>query len=110
VSEVTEHVGLFFAEKVDPADDEARAALAGDHVPAVLNLLAEKLRAAGSVDEDTARGLLKVLGKELGLPGKKVFMPLRVAITGRIHGPELHQVIAVLGAERTINRLERALL
>ena len=110
MSEVTDHVGLFFAETVDPADDEARAVLAEDHVPAVLNLLADKLKEAGSVDEDTAKGLLKVLGKELGLPGKKVFIPLRVAITGRIHGPELYQVIAVLGAERTIKRLERAFL
>jgi nondiscriminating glutamyl-tRNA synthetase len=110
MSEVADHVGVFFAETVDPADDEAGAALAGDHVPAVLNLLVDKLKAAESVDEATVKGILKGLGKELGLPGKKVFIPLRVAITGKIHGPELHQVIAVLGAGKTIGRLERALL
>ncbi|MFZ5645648.1 MAG: glutamate--tRNA ligase [Bacillota bacterium] len=110
MSEVTDHVGLFFADTVDPSDDEARASLAEDHVPAVLNLLKDKLLAAPVVDEESVKGMLKGLGKELGLPGKKVFIPLRVAITGRTHGPELYQVISVLGSERTIKRLERAIM
>ncbi|MHB8157477.1 MAG: glutamate--tRNA ligase, partial [Desulfocucumaceae bacterium] len=66
--------------------------------------------AALSVDEEDVKKILKGLGKELGLPGKKVFIPLRVAITGRTHGPELHQVISVLGPEKTIKRLESAIL
>ncbi|MFZ5646272.1 MAG: glutamate--tRNA ligase [Bacillota bacterium] len=110
MSEITGYVEMFFADTVEPADDEARDILAQDHVPAVLNLLKEKLEAAQVVDDDSVKSMLKGLGKELGLPGKKVFMPLRVAITGSAHGPELHQVISVLGAEKTIKRLEKGIL
>ncbi|MFZ5596964.1 MAG: glutamate--tRNA ligase [Bacillota bacterium] len=110
MSEITGHVDIFFKDTVEPADEEARAALMEEHVPAVLTLLKEKLAGAPSVDEDSVKAMLKGMSKELGLGGKKIFVPLRVAITGRIHGPELYQVISVLGARRTISRLERALL
>lgn len=110
MSEVTEHIDVFFAETIDPVDEEARAVLCREEAPGVLKALRDKLAAVPSVDEELVKGLLKGLGKELGLGGKKVFMPLRVAITGKLHGPELHQVIAVIGARKTISRLERALL
>ncbi|MFZ5651292.1 MAG: glutamate--tRNA ligase [Bacillota bacterium] len=110
MSEITAYVEMFFTDTVEPVDDEAREILTQDHVPAVLNKLKEKLEAAPVVDEDSVKSMLKGLGKELGLPGKNVFMPLRVAITGSAHGPELHQVITVLGAEKTIKRLEKGIL
>ncbi|MFZ5634556.1 MAG: glutamate--tRNA ligase [Bacillota bacterium] len=110
MSEITGHIDVFFAEAVDPVDEEARAVLRQEEVPAVLGRLRDKLAAAPSVDEESVKSMLKSLGKELGLGGKKIFMPLRVAVTGRTHGPELHQVIAILGAAKTIRRLERALL
>ncbi|MCL6479183.1 MAG: glutamate--tRNA ligase [Peptococcaceae bacterium] len=109
LSEITGHIDVFFAEAVDPVDEEALAVLRQEEVPAVLERLKDKLAAAPSVDEESVKSMIKGLGKELGLGGKKVFMPLRVAVTGRTHGPELHQVIAVLGADKTIRRLERAL-
>lgn len=41
--------------------------------------------------------------------GKNLFMPLRVALTGKVHGPELKRIFPVLGAERVKLRFERAL-
>ncbi len=61
------------------------------------------------MNEESVKAMLKGMGRELGLSGKMVFLPLRVAITGRAHGPELHQVISVLGAEKTVKRLERGM-
>ncbi|MHB8157851.1 MAG: glutamate--tRNA ligase, partial [Desulfocucumaceae bacterium] len=51
MSEVTDHVDMFFAETISPADEEARYALADEHAPAVLSLLRDKLEAALSEDE-----------------------------------------------------------
>jgi nondiscriminating glutamyl-tRNA synthetase len=109
MSEIVDYVDIFFAEAVTPVDEEARAVLLQEHVPAVINGLLKKIETAGTLDEETAKGLLKSVGKDLGISGKKVFLPLRVAITGRIHGPELHQVVSVLGAERTAGRLRSAI-
>lgn len=39
--------------------------------------------------------------------GKELFMPLRLALTGREHGPELKKLLPLLGREKTIERLTR---
>ncbi len=41
--------------------------------------------------------------------GKNLFMPLRVALTGKVHGPELKKIFPVLGLGRVKLRFERAL-
>ncbi len=39
-----------------------------------------------------------------GRKGKNLFMPLRLALTGQAHGPELADLLVLLGPERTLSR------
>jgi len=48
-------------------------------------------------------------GKERGITARDLLMPLRVALTGREHGPELHFVLAALERRDTLDRLDDAL-
>jgi len=41
-----------------------------------------------------------------GAKGKALFAPLRLALTGREHGPELKQLLPLIGRERAAARLE----
>ena len=47
--------------------------------------------------------------KETGIKGKNLFMPLRAALTGRAHGPEIYFLLPVIGRERTLKRLDKVL-
>jgi glutamyl-tRNA synthetase len=40
-----------------------------------------------------------------GRKGKELFMPLRLALTGMTHGPELDGLLPLIGAEKALNRL-----
>jgi glutamyl/glutaminyl-tRNA synthetase len=40
-----------------------------------------------------------------GRKGKPLFMPLRLALTGLDHGPELAQLLPLIGRERALERL-----
>ncbi len=40
-----------------------------------------------------------------GAKGKALFMPLRLALTGRGHGPELASLLPVMGREKALARL-----
>lgn len=51
----------------------------------------------------------KSVGKEAGVKGKGLFMPLRTALTGDTHGPELARVFPLIGIERARARLLTAL-
>lgn len=44
----------------------------------------------------------------LGVSGKKLFMPMRVALTGRTHGPEMGPIAELLGKDKMQHRLSQA--
>ena len=48
------------------------------------------------------------LTSELNVKGKQLFMPLRLALTGQTHGPDLGSVIDLVGVEASIERLRGA--
>lgn len=58
---------------------------------------------------DDFRSFAKAAGKAAGVKGRALFMPLRVALTGVTHGPEMQRVWEWLGPARCRNRLQRAL-
>lgn len=52
--------------------------------------------------------VLAEMKQTLGVSGKKLFMPLRIALTGKAHGPELAQIAELLGQEKMKYRLGHA--
>jgi len=59
--------------------------------------LADELRTNGTpTDADTYHAMVERLKAATGLKGKALFMPLRLAITGLDHGPELVRSIPLL--------------
>lgn len=57
---------------------------------------------------DEIKAYLKAIGKELKIKPKEVFMPLRCALTGQMHGVDLHYLIGVWGKAETLKRLQAA--
>ena len=52
---------------------------------------------------------MKAAGKEAGVKGKQIFIPVRAALTGSIEGPDLDKIMAILGKEKVAGRLAGAL-
>lgn len=61
-----------------------------------------------SVDAALKEGI-QLAGKDLGLKGKDLYFPFRVAITGVESGPELVPLAKILGAVEVEGRLQRAI-
>jgi len=53
----------------------------------------------------TFRDWTKAVGAATGTEGRALFMPLRLALTGREHGPELQDLLPMIGRERARARL-----
>ena len=105
VSDITEHMELFVNNLIVVESEEALEDLRGEHVPVVLDKLLEGLDALFELNEEGAKKVIKGIPKDLGLKPKEVFMPLRIALTGKKKGPELHQIIPVLGIENVKERI-----
>jgi glutamyl-tRNA synthetase len=91
-----------------PRDEKAAKKFLTPQVAAPLNTLAERLErlddfSAGGIEREFAAVL-----EEHGLNMGQLAQPVRVALTGSTVSPGIHDVIAVLGRERTVQRLRTA--
>jgi glutamyl-tRNA synthetase len=59
-------------------------------------------------DESTCKTWLDLVKQDTGLKGKELFMPIRQALTGKEHGPELKDLILLMGRPKILNRLQTA--
>lgn len=107
LSETTAFLPYFIGSEVEEADQQAREILQGGTVPTVLALFREKVLGLEVLDAPAAKGMLKQITKELNLKGKDVFMPIRVAVTGQMHGPDLDWIMALLGKGPLLARLDQ---
>lgn len=90
-------------------DADATEALAAPDAPAVLRGLAEALRAGhGALTPESFKAAVKDVGKAAGVKGKDLFFPVRAAITGTVHGPDLSRIAAIKGRDAVLRLLERA--
>lgn len=77
---------------IDPQDEEFLRA-------------AHALLPAEPWDAETWLVWIEALKKDTGRKGKALFMPLRRALTGLDHGPEMAALLPLIGRERTTARL-----
>jgi nondiscriminating glutamyl-tRNA synthetase len=105
-AQVVDHVDIFFNEDVELEGQEAEEVLRDVDVAQVIAVFKEKMAALDTVDVANVKAVLKSMVKELKLGGKKVYMPLRVAMTGKMHGPELFHLIPIIGREKVLARID----
>ncbi|MGB1361067.1 MAG: glutamate--tRNA ligase [Alphaproteobacteria bacterium] len=59
----------------------------------------------GEIGDDTWKTWTSLVKDETGKKGKELFMPLRLAITGQSHGPEMGLMLPLIGRDKVIKRL-----
>lgn len=80
---------------IDPKiDDPAYIQLALDLLP------------GESWGEETWKQWTTAIKEKTGRKGKELFMPLRQALTGFDHGPEMKEILLLIGREKVIERLK----
>ena len=110
VDEIVPLTDLFFSDFPELTEAE-REVMAGETVPTVLEAFKAKLEAM-SDDEFVVENIfpqIKAVQKETGIKGKNLFMPIRIAVSGEMHGPELPDTIYLLGREKSIQHIEKML-
>ena len=109
IKEVTEQIKTLVGEEVVIENEEADAVLEQETCPLVLRTFKDKLAALDEITPETVKVMLKSIMKDLKLKGQFVYMPIRVALTGQQHGPDLFLIIGILGKDLALRRIERLL-
>ncbi|PWR23634.1 glutamyl-tRNA synthetase [Zavarzinia compransoris] len=61
---------------------------------------------AGPLTGDSWGAWTKAIGAATGARGKALFLPLRLALTGRGHGPEMKELLPLIGRDKVLHRLQ----
>ena len=72
--------------------------------------LAQAAQSLAAMDwgEDPWHALTATLKQVSGRKGKALFLPLREALTGRAHGPDMGALLPLIGKEAALERLSAA--
>lgn len=101
-SDATKWAQIIFAEKLEVADKELEILKQADaeFYQVALDNLPET--------QTDFKALCKALTSQLGVKGKQLFQPLRIALTGQLHGPQMPEIVKLMGVERIQSRLQQA--
>ncbi|MFD1207067.1 glutamate--tRNA ligase [Sporosarcina contaminans] len=105
-AEIVELTAQFFNDDIE-YDEQSKEILSGEQVPEVMASFERQLKALETFEPAAIKAAIKEVQKETGHKGKNLFMPIRVVTTGQAHGPELPDSIALIGKEKTIERVAK---
>ena len=107
-AELPAYAGFYFTNEFSYEPEAAKKTFVPENKPRL-----EKLRDAfgklRAFDAANIEATLKATATELGVKVGVLIHPTRLAVTGNPHGPSLYHLIEVLGKERVMARIERAL-
>ena len=108
LSDLPAFADFYFVPEVAVPVESVAADFGPENLPRLARLR-EALAALTVFDPATLETVLKGVAKELAVKPGVLVHPLRLACTGKTVGPSLYHLMAVLGRDRVLHRLERVL-
>ncbi len=87
-------------------DEEAVAKAKANPNAALLPALADQLENLSEWSAEKAKEAIGEVAAANGAKAGQLMYPVRVALSGRAHGPDLGDIFAILGKEKTVTRLK----
>ena len=104
--EINELTSSFF-NKEFVIDEEAKEFMESDEViPKVVDVFKEEIESTSNWSVETLQEVINNVKEKAGVKGKMLFMPIRIAASGIMHGPELADTLYLIGKEEILNRLK----
>jgi glutamyl/glutaminyl-tRNA synthetase len=97
----------FFSDEFE-VDDAGAAKHLTPESALLLGSLHDRLAALTEWTHDGIEGVIRALSEELGVKPAALIHPSRMAVSGRTVGPSLFELLEVLGRDRVLTRLQRA--
>jgi glutamyl-tRNA synthetase len=106
--ELVEQANYYLSDDIS-IDDKAAKKFLTPEIKEPLNLLMQRLSDVADFSDGAVQQAFAEILEQTGLSMGKLAQPVRVALTGSTVSPGIHEVIAVLGKERTLKRLSTAM-
>lgn len=108
IVELAEMAKSYYLEDIE-IDEAASAKCLTPEANEILKALVSDIETLESFEEDEIEKLFKEFMTEKGLKMKHIGPAVRVALTGGTASPGIFEVIAILGKNKTVSRMKRAI-
>ncbi|CAN5487301.1 glutamate--tRNA ligase [soil metagenome] len=102
LNEIGDHIKIFYTDEAVLEKEEYNDMLSTESSKKVFTALADKIEKLEELKADTWKQSLSEVQKETGVKGKDLFKPVRIALTGSEHGPELPVIAEILGKDKVV--------
>lgn len=110
LDDAPEKAGFFFMDTVEPKPEELIAKhLSASESAEVARQAYETLVKTSNFNSEVLEQQMRKVVEEVGLKTGQVFGILRIAVTGQRVSPPLFESMVIVGKEKTLERLERAI-
>ena len=106
--ELPSYAGFYFKEDIAYDPEAAQKDFTAENKPRVAKLR-EALAALEPFEADPIGATLKAVSQELGVKAGVLVHPTRLACCGSTAGPSLYHLLAILGKERALQRIDTAI-
>ena len=100
--------GKFFFEKPENYDEKASKKAWNEETPSILKEFSEKLETL-NFESEILKQAIHDFAETKNLGMGKVMMPLRLALVGELKGPDVPDILEILGKEESIARIVTAI-
>lgn len=104
--EIIDYVKPFVNGPAEISDD-AKKEMQDDDALTVLQEFRKRIAALDYMDATNVLAIIKGIQKDTGIRGRKLWMPIRIAVTHEMEGPELPESIELFGQETTLKHLDQ---
>ena len=108
LAQLASEVRIFF-EDPPSLSPESEASLAKEQSQRALRAFLQEVAEVPEIAMENFKPLMTRVGKKAGLSGRNLYMPLRIALTGKNRGPELDRILVCFGKERALQRISKIL-
>lgn len=104
-AQINEMADLFF-NGPDEIDEESKQEISAETALPVLKAMYAQFEKMEIFDTVEILAAIKKVQKATGVKGRALWMPIRIAITHEMHGPELPETIELLGQKTAMSHLK----
>jgi nondiscriminating glutamyl-tRNA synthetase len=108
MAQINDMASVFFQEP-DEIDGDALAEISNETAPVVLHEFLDRIQKLTIFDSVEILKTIKAIQKDTKIKGRQLWMPIRIAVTHEMHGPELPESVELVGKQKAIEHIKQTL-
>ena len=104
--QIVSDVSLFFDKETKPSE-ECIEFMKNEEVSTVINAFKQEIEAISDWNIENISNAINNVKEKTGVKGKMLYMPIRIKVSGIMHGPELPDTIFLIGKDTVVERLSK---